>query len=423
MFYGLFVGIDLYTPPITRLSCARRDADSLAALFSDTLAGQHVVLTDHDATLSNIDTALVDLGRVSPDDLVIVSFSGHGTPDHNLVPVDADVAEPESTMLHLDEIAARLDDVPARNLFVILDCCFSGGFGGERSFAPARERHLFEDRASLDRLGHGRVVITASGAAEPALETSQLGHGLLTHYLLEALQGPPSLGTEPQIPLPSLLQYVVRRVIDEAAAMGAKQMPTVYSSLQGEAHLPRLTPGVRWAELYPDRALAPATRDWGSLEPYGLPPFALGRWAAAMPDGLNELQLAAINDYGLLAGRNLVVVAPTSSGKTMIGEVAAVAAAAKGGRAVFLLPLKALVNDKYDALRSVHGNELTVIRATGDHADQIDDLLGGHYDIALLTYEKFTALVLGRPHIMRGVDVVVVDEAQMITDAESWCQP
>ena len=192
-----------------------------------------MVLTDHDATLSNIDTALVDLGRVDPDDLVIVSFSGHGTPDHNLLPVDADIDNPESTMLHLDEIAARLDDVPARNLFVILDCCFSGGFGGERSFAPTQQRQMFEDQASLDRLGHGRVVITASSAAEPAFETTQLGHGLLTHYLLEALQGPPPLGTEPQIPLQSLLHYVVRRVIDKAKAIGATQTPTIYSSLQG----------------------------------------------------------------------------------------------------------------------------------------------------------------------------------------------
>ena len=102
MFYGLFVGIDLYTPPITRLSCARRDADSLAALFSDTLAGQHVVLTDHDATLNNIDTALVDLGRVSPDDLVIVSFSGHRTPDHNLVHFPTD-----QSALKLLRLAAR----------------------------------------------------------------------------------------------------------------------------------------------------------------------------------------------------------------------------------------------------------------------------------------------------------------------------
>ena len=417
MLRGLFVGIDLYAPPITRLSCARRDAEALAALFSDTVPGETIVLTDHSATRNKIEGALADLGQVDPDDLVIVSFSGHGTPNHELVPVDADVDQPEVTMLHLDEVAARLDDVPARNLFVILDCCFSGGFGGERAFAPVRERHVFEDRASLTRLGHGRVVITASGAGEPALETSQLGHGLLTHYLLEALQGPPELGTKPQLALPSLLQYVVRRVIDDAAAMGAVQTPTIYSSLQGEAHLPRLTPGVCWGELYPESVRAPATKDWDSLQPYGLPLLVLQRWAAAMPNGPNELQLAAVNDYGLLAGRNLVVVAPTSSGKTMIGEMAAIAATATGGRAVFLLPLKALVNDKYSALRSVYGDELTVIRATGDHADQVDDLLGGHYDIALLTYEKFTALVLGRPHIMRGVDVVVIDEAQMITDA------
>lgn len=44
----------------------------------------------------------------------------------------------------------------------------------------------------------------------------------------------------------------------------------------------------------------------------------------------------------------------------------------------------------------VYRNELTVIRATGDHADEVDDLLGGRYDIALLTYEKFTALVLAQ---------------------------
>ena len=416
MLRGLFVGIDKYAPPITRLSCARHDAEALAALFADTIRGETIVLADHEATRDKMEAGLADLGRADPDDLVIVSFSGHGTPNHELVPVDADVDRARETMLHLDEVAARLDDVPSKNLFVILDCCFSGGFGGERAFAPVRERDMYEDRASLARLGYGRVVLTASGAGEPALETSQLGHGLLTHYLLEALQGPPALGTEPQLAVPSLLQYVVRRVIDDAAAMNLVQTPTIYSSLQGDARLPRLMPGARWGELHPQGVRAPATRDWSSLEPYGLPPLALQRWAAAMPDGLNELQLAAVNDHGLLAGRNLVVVAPTSSGKTMIGEVAAIAATATGGRAVFLLPLKALVNDKYEALRSVYGDELTVIRATGDHADQIDDLLGGHFDIALLTYEKYTALVLGRPHIMRGVDVVVIDEAQMITD-------
>lgn len=418
MLRGLFIGIDRYALPMSRLSCARRDAEALAALFEDSLGGESVVLTDLDATGSSIDSALGDLAGADANDLVIVSFSGHGslTPAHSLVPVDADPQRPAATMLALESLAARLDAVPAKNLYVILDCCFSGGFGGARAFAAVQERSIFENTESLARLGQGRVVITACGAGEPALETSQLGHGLLTHYLLEALQGPRDLGTEPGLSVHSLLEYVVRRVMDNADAMGATQTPTIYSSLVGDARLPRLTPGSRWAELHPDCARAPVTIDWDSLEPYGLPATALRQWAAAMPDGPNELQLAAFNDYGALAGRSLVVVAPTSSGKTMVGEVAAISAAAKGGRAVFLLPLKALVNDKYEAFRSVYGDELTVIRATGDHADQVNDLLGGHFDIALLTYEKFTALALGRPHIMRGVDVVVIDEAQMIAD-------
>jgi replicative superfamily II helicase len=35
------------------------------------------------------------------------------------------------------------------------------------------------------------------------------------------------------------------------------------------------------------------------------------------------LQLSAVNEYGVLRGEHVVVSAPTSSGKTMIGELAA----------------------------------------------------------------------------------------------------
>ena len=40
-----------------------------------------------------------------------------------------------------------------------------------------------------------------------------------------------------------------------------------------------------------------------------------------------------------------MVVAPTSSGKTMVGELAAVQAVLSGRKAVFLLPSRALVNE------------------------------------------------------------------------------
>ncbi|MDQ6946131.1 MAG: DEAD/DEAH box helicase [Actinomycetota bacterium] len=132
--------------------------------------------------------------------------------------------------------------------------------------------------------------------------------------------------------------------------------------------------------------------------------------------GLNTLQQDAINQYGALDGQSLLVVAPTGAGKTMIGELAAMRAVSGASRAVVLLPLKALVNDKYAYMTATYGVDITVVRATGDNGDDVGAILSGQYDIALLTYEKFMNLMLGYPHILRGLSVVVIDEVQTIAD-------
>ena len=91
MFRGLFIGVDRYQTPINRLSCAKADAVALGSLFQDSAAGAVDLLLDADATKANIEAALDRLKSASPDDLVVVAFSGHGTDDHRLVPVDADL--------------------------------------------------------------------------------------------------------------------------------------------------------------------------------------------------------------------------------------------------------------------------------------------------------------------------------------------
>jgi ATP-dependent DNA helicase len=58
-----------------------------------------------------------------------------------------------------------------------------------------------------------------------------------------------------------------------------------------------------------------------------------------------------------------------------------------------------------------------VIRATGEIADDIPALMRGHYDICLLTYEKFAYLALASPHLLEQVETIVIDEVQMIADA------
>jgi replicative superfamily II helicase len=418
MLRGLCIGIDLYSAPINRLSCAVADAKAIGTLFQDTLEGEVAIVTNAYATKVNILTALSELESSDPDDLVVITFSGHGTPDHRLVPVDAD-ADPSrlaESCIALDDLAEALDRIPG-SLIVILDCCFSGGFGGARVFAPTATRSAIEDRSSIEALaaGTGRLVITASGAGEPALETADFGHGLLTYHLIEALQGAEGLATGGRLSLLDVCNWTMRSVLDTAARLRETQTPTIYGSVEGLPTLPVLTPGATFAAAFPGRVRPAATADWASLEPYGVPSAALTAWANAMP-GLNDLQLAAINDFGVLDDRSILAVAPTGSGKTMIGELAAMHAVASGGRSVILLPLRALVNDKYEYMTRTYGDAVRVIRATGEYGDQVGELLGGQFDVALLTYEKFESLMLGYPHVMRSVSVVVVDEVQMLSD-------
>lgn len=417
MFRGLFIGIDRYTAPITRLSCARADAVALGCLFEDAGGTDVTFLLDADATAAGIRGALDRIKSVAaPDDLVVITFSGHGTEDHRLVPVDAgpDLAD----CVDLDELAKHLDEIVAAQLIVVLDCCFSGGFGGARVFAPTSTRNPLEDRGTLVELarGDGRIVLAASGAGEPALETMRFGHGLFSHHLIEALQGFGPFTAAERLPLLELLGHVATAVVDSARLLGCVQTPALYGSIDGAPTLPRLSPGTSYARVFPQRVRPAATTDWDSLQHYGIGPDVLRRWRTAMPAGLNDLQLRAINEHGLLDGRSLLVVAPTSSGKTMIGELAAVREAGRGGRAVVLLPLRALVNDKYDYLDGLYGDHLQVVRATGEHADQVGAIYQGQYDVALLTYEKFLNILTADPWVLRGVSLVVVDEAQNIAD-------
>ena len=59
-FKGLFIGIDRYdSTEINWLSCATRDAKALHALFTDTLGGETMLLTDEQASVAAIRERLV----------------------------------------------------------------------------------------------------------------------------------------------------------------------------------------------------------------------------------------------------------------------------------------------------------------------------------------------------------------------------
>jgi len=417
-FRGLFVGIDRYaSPDINWLSCARRDAIGLHALFSDTLGDGGVLLTDADATAASIQAEFEDLSRCDPDDFVVVAFSGHGSDTHELATYDCDPKNLAASAIPLKTLTDWFSRIPARRVVCILDCCFSGGMGAKVLRAGLLPRSLPSVANLLDQLsGEGRLVLTASTATEEAWENQRFGHGLLTHFLLEALQGAEEVRQAGKISVYRLLEYVTERVSTAAEQLGKPQHPTLRGQMDGALSWPRFTPGPLYQAAFPEYAEAKATAEIQSLGAYGFPQALLAAWAGAIPT-LNQLQIDAINDFSLLRGDHLVVSAPTSSGKTMIGELAALKGAIGRRRAFFLLPLKALVNDKHQHFARIYGDfGLRTIRATGEITDDIPALMRGQYDICLMTYEKFAALVIGAPHLLSQVGTVVIDEVQMIAD-------
>src|SRR3989344_5852430 len=100
---------------------------------------------------------------------------------------------------------------------------------------------------------------------------------------------------------------------------------------------------------------------------------------------LNPPQELAIK-AGLLEGKNIVVAAPTASGKTLIAEMAFLRHFLSGGKSVYRVPLKALGSEKYDEFKKRYEKlGMRVAISVGD-MDSEDASLR-NYDIIIASNE------------------------------------
>jgi helicase len=276
--------------------------------------------------------------------------------------------------------------------------------GGHTTCTSELRLHFFE--------GKGRFLLAAASPTQPAWEEPGTGHGLLTGAIIEVL----TAGTE-SIDIAGAVAEIVAKTRDRAKAIGEEQSPCFVGGMEGKLELPVLQRGVCWRALFPDLHEIRVGSDIDELVGFGLPADVLALWKSRYPDGLNDLQLEAVNRHRVLNGPSLLVVAPTSSGKTFIGELGAIRAAIGGRKTVFLLPYRALVNEKYEDFAAMYGQVgLRVIRCSGDFTDEAGLFLSGRFDIAFLTFEMFLSLGVATPHVLKRLGLVVLDEAQFITD-------
>lgn len=410
---AIFVGINKHLDAaIPELNGARRDAMALWALFTDTVEGLTArLLVDETATHAEVSQALLGtLLAADEDDVVVITFAGHGSPDGNLVLFDTNAADLVGTALSMTALADAFKATKARAVLCILDCCFSGQAPARVLDTVARPRNPF---ALAGVYGEGRILLSACAANESAWEQPGTGHGLLTHAVIEAL-------TEAEgesVSFPEIAGEIIRLARVEAERISVTQTPVFLGSVQGGLTFPILKRGDNFAVTFPATLIKQMSGSFAEFYAHGFPPEVVDQWTAHFPQGLNALQLKAVNEHGVLGGKSLLVVAPTSSGKTMIGELAAIQAVTAGKKAAFLLPYRALVNEKFEEFSERYAPAgLRVVRCSGDATDGISPVLGGRYDLGFFTYETFLNLALGSPRLLNQLGLVVLDEGQFITD-------
>lgn len=122
----------------------------------------------------------------------------------------------------------------------------------------------------------------------------------------------------------------------------------------------------------------------------------------------------ATNQY---EGKNLIVQGATSAGKTLVSEMLLVDTLVHGRTAIVLVPLKSMVRERLRRFHSdfLAGNFNRVYASSSDYMDHDEALLNGEYDLAVMIYEKFFAM-LCQPDckLLDRCQLIVVDELSML---------
>ena len=175
---------------------------------------------------------LQTLAEVFTDPHIIFYYAGHGIPDESsrtayLLPVDG-IGTDVSTGYKLDDLYAVLGKMPAENVTVFMDACFSGSKREEGMLASARGVAI-KARSGMPQ--GNMVVFSAAQSDETAYPNNEEKHGMFTYFLLKKLQD-----TQGDVTLQELGEYITLNVSQQSILLNGKsQTPCVTPSASLDA--------------------------------------------------------------------------------------------------------------------------------------------------------------------------------------------
>lgn len=142
---------------------------------------------------------------------------------------------------------------------------------------------------------------------------------------------------------------------------------------------------------------------------------------------LTELQKEAFsNPFFWDDSKNLLIKGQTSSGKTLLAQIATAYFCGKETdisstarrKTIYLVPLRAMVNEKREEFRTLFSRTLgwKVFASSSDYQDHDEDIMESNFHVAIIVYEKFFALLAQDNQFIRDCGLIVVDELQMMND-------
>ncbi|MDL5504091.1 MAG: DEAD/DEAH box helicase, partial [Candidatus Methanoperedens sp.] len=128
-------------------------------------------------------------------------------------------------------------------------------------------------------------------------------------------------------------------------------------------------------------------------------------------------------EAGLLERKNQLIISATATGKTLVGELAGLSNILnKKGRMLFLVPLVALANQKYEQFTRRYSSIATTSLRVG--TSRITKGIKGirttlSSDIIVGTYEGIDFIMRsGNAHTLGNIGTVVIDEVHTLEDEE-----
>ncbi|MBI4400976.1 MAG: caspase family protein [Nitrospirae bacterium] len=232
--YAVIIGIEDYRD-LPKVDYAKRDAEMVKQYLIKALGYREqniVMMLNDNATRSRLKARLEKWipKQVAehPNSEVFVYYGGHGAPDPNtnqafLVPYDGDPAFLEETGYSLKELYKALGDLPATQVTVVMDSCFSGS-GGRSVIAKGTRPMLIKVENPL-LAAQNVVVLSAAAGNQISSAFPEKRHGLFTYYFLKGLQGEADFNKDGGVDVEELYSYIKPQVELAARRMNAEQSP------------------------------------------------------------------------------------------------------------------------------------------------------------------------------------------------------